>query len=166
MHLDQANSALSPASCQAVVLQRGSPSSTSSSSAVRFPPAPPSDETTRILSGASTLSELPTIPSSRVTTRPARASYTHSRMVSGGKRTYIITTSLITSGDELKRRNGDGGSARDLRGMAVCYQSPARMPHWSDRTRRCHSVLPVALSNCPGSGPFGIFHRVQARPVP
>jgi hypothetical protein len=29
-------------------------------------------------------------------------------------RTYIITTRRITSGDELKRRNGLGGSALDL----------------------------------------------------
>jgi hypothetical protein len=36
-----------------------------------------------------------------------------------GKRTYIITTRRITSGDELKRRNGLGGLARDLRGIAA-----------------------------------------------
>ena len=36
-------------------------------------------------------------------------------------RTYIIT-SRITSGDELKRWDGDGGSARDLRPMSDCYQ--------------------------------------------
>ena len=28
---------------------------------------------------------------------------------------YIITTSRITSGDELKQRNGDSGLALDLR---------------------------------------------------
>ena len=32
-----------------------------------------------------------------------------------GKRTYISTTSRITSGDELNRRKGEGGSARDRR---------------------------------------------------
>jgi hypothetical protein len=30
-------------------------------------------------------------------------------------RTYTITTRRITSGDELKQRNGEGGLARDLR---------------------------------------------------
>lgn len=44
-----------------------------------------------------------------------------------GNRTYIITTSRITSGDELYRRNGDGGLARERRGMHVRYQPPA--PH-------------------------------------
>ena len=48
-----------------------------------------------------------------------------------GKRTYIITTSRITSGDELKHRNGEGGLALDLRGMAARYQ----LPHRSDRAR-------------------------------
>ena len=38
---------------------------------------------------------------------------------------YIMTTRRITSGDELKRRNGEGGSARDLRFMSVRYQPPA-----------------------------------------
>ncbi len=34
------------------------------------------------------------------------------------------TTSRITSGDELKRRNGEGGRARGLRGIARRYQRP------------------------------------------
>lgn len=34
------------------------------------------------------------------------------------KRTHISTTRWITSGDELKRRNGLGGVALDLRGIA------------------------------------------------
>jgi hypothetical protein len=38
-----------------------------------------------------------------------------------GKRTFIITTSLITSGEELKRRNGEGGLALDLRLISVGY---------------------------------------------
>jgi hypothetical protein len=37
-----------------------------------------------------------------------------------GNRTYIMTTSRITSGDELKRRNGLGGNALDLRLMPAC----------------------------------------------
>ena len=32
-----------------------------------------------------------------------------------GNRTYIMTTSRMTSGDELNRRNGLGGLALDLR---------------------------------------------------
>jgi hypothetical protein len=36
-----------------------------------------------------------------------------------GKRTYISTTSRITSGDELNRLNGEGGLALDLRLIAV-----------------------------------------------
>jgi len=36
-----------------------------------------------------------------------------------GKRTYIRTTSRITSGDELKPLNGLGGFARDLRGISA-----------------------------------------------
>jgi hypothetical protein len=35
-----------------------------------------------------------------------------------GNRTYSITTRRMTSGEELKRRNGLGGRARDLRGIA------------------------------------------------
>jgi hypothetical protein len=45
-----------------------------------------------------------------------------------GKRTYIITTRRITSGDELKRRNGLGGSALDLRLIHTRYH----LPRWSD----------------------------------
>ena len=41
-----------------------------------------------------------------------------------GKRTYIITTRRITSGDELKRRNGLGALALDLRIIGVSYQRP------------------------------------------
>jgi hypothetical protein len=40
-----------------------------------------------------------------------------------------MTTSRITSGEELKHRNGEGGLALDLRGMAARYQ----LPHRSDR---------------------------------
>jgi hypothetical protein len=40
-----------------------------------------------------------------------------------GKRTYISTTSQMNSGDELKRRKGEGGLALDLRGTSVCYQA-------------------------------------------
>gem|GEM_PF-3447350 len=39
-----------------------------------------------------------------------------------GKRTYIITTRRITSGEELKRRNGLGGLALDLRLIRLRYQ--------------------------------------------
>jgi len=45
-----------------------------------------------------------------------------------GKRTYISTTRRITSGDELKRRNGLGGSALDFRLILAGY----RLPRWSD----------------------------------
>lgn len=37
----------------------------------------------------------------------------------GGNRTYISTTSLITSGELLKRRKGEGGKAWERRGMCV-----------------------------------------------
>jgi hypothetical protein len=39
-----------------------------------------------------------------------------------GKRTYMSTTSRITSGDELKRRNGLGGNALDFRLIRRRYQ--------------------------------------------
>ena len=39
-----------------------------------------------------------------------------------GKRTCISATSRITSGDELKRRKGEG--ARDLRVVGLGYQRP------------------------------------------
>jgi hypothetical protein len=42
-----------------------------------------------------------------------------------GKRTYMSTTSRITSGDELKRRNGLGGNALDFRLIRHRYQPPA-----------------------------------------
>jgi hypothetical protein len=41
-----------------------------------------------------------------------------------GKRTYISTTSRITSGDELKRRNGLGGNALDFRLIRGRYHPP------------------------------------------
>jgi hypothetical protein len=41
------------------------------------------------------------------------------------KRTYIRTTSRITSGEELKRRNGLGGNALDFRLIPDRYQPPA-----------------------------------------
>jgi hypothetical protein len=47
-----------------------------------------------------------------------------------GKRTYIITTSLITSGEELKRRNGEEGFALDLRLIRAgyhCRTAPATL---------------------------------------
>lgn len=43
-----------------------------------------------------------------------------------GKRAYISTTNRITSGDELKRRNGLGGNALDFRLIRYQYQPPAR----------------------------------------
>ena len=43
-----------------------------------------------------------------------------------GKRTYIITTRRITSGDELKHRNGLGGFALDFRFIRARYQRHAR----------------------------------------
>ena len=39
---------------------------------------------------------------------------------------YIMTTSRITSGEELKHRNGEGGLALDLRGISRSYQLPQR----------------------------------------
>jgi hypothetical protein len=39
-----------------------------------------------------------------------------------GKRTYIMTTRRTTSGDELNRSNGLGGSAQNLRFIAMRYQ--------------------------------------------
>jgi len=39
-----------------------------------------------------------------------------------GGQTYIITTRRITSGEELKRRNGLGGLALDLRLIHHRYQ--------------------------------------------
>ncbi|WP_267381967.1 MULTISPECIES: hypothetical protein [unclassified Sphingomonas] len=42
-----------------------------------------------------------------------------------GNRTYISTTRRITSGDELKWRNGDGGRTRERRGISRRYQPPA-----------------------------------------
>jgi hypothetical protein len=39
-----------------------------------------------------------------------------------GKRTYMSTASRITSGDELNRRNGLGGSALDFRLIRHRYQ--------------------------------------------
>jgi hypothetical protein len=47
-----------------------------------------------------------------------------------GKRTYISTTSRITSADELERRNGLGGNALDFRLIRDRYQplaSPATL---------------------------------------
>jgi hypothetical protein len=35
------------------------------------------------------------------------------------KRTYMSTTSRSTCGDELNRRKGEGGKARDLRGIRL-----------------------------------------------
>jgi hypothetical protein len=37
--------------------------------------------------------------------------------------TYIITTKPITSGEELKRRKGLGGRARDLRDISPLYRA-------------------------------------------
>jgi hypothetical protein len=48
------------------------------------------------------------------------------------KRTYIITTRRITSGDELKQRNGLRGFARDLRLIAAGSQQADRGAHCSD----------------------------------
>ena len=42
---------------------------------------------------------------------------------------YIITTSRMTSGDELNLKNGLGGLALDLRGIKRRWQ----LPRWSDR---------------------------------
>jgi len=42
------------------------------------------------------------------------------------KRTDISTMSRITQGDELKRRNGLGGSALDFRLIRHQYQPPAQ----------------------------------------
>jgi hypothetical protein len=60
-----------------------------------------------------------------------------------GKRTYIMTTSRITSGEELKHRNGEGGLALDLRGMANRYQLPRRSDRapWSDVRRSARREL-------------------------
>ena len=49
-----------------------------------------------------------------------------------GNRTYIMTTKRITSGDELKHRNGLSGFALDLRFVPARYQHPWALPHWSD----------------------------------
>ena len=51
-----------------------------------------------------------------------------------GKRTYIITTRRITSGDELKQRNGLAG----LRGRGMLLACPLLITDrciWSDRAR-------------------------------
>lgn len=42
-----------------------------------------------------------------------------------GNVAYIITTSRITAGEELKHRNGVAGLARDLRFISGVQQSPA-----------------------------------------
>ena len=43
-----------------------------------------------------------------------------------GKRTYIITTRRMTSGDELKQRNGLGDFALDFCFMDACYLRQTR----------------------------------------
>jgi hypothetical protein len=63
-----------------------------------------------------------------------------------GKRTYIMTTSRITSGGELKHRNGEGGLALDLRGMAANY----KLPHRSDRARRSHDIEGAGVPDASG----------------
>jgi hypothetical protein len=50
-----------------------------------------------------------------------------------GNRTYIMTASRITSGAELKRRNGLGGSALDLRLIHDRYHPPPHLPRSSDK---------------------------------
>ena len=50
--------------------------------------------------------------------------------------TYISTARRITSGDELKQRNGLGDFARDLRFIAAGITEPNRLPHWSDNPHR------------------------------
>ena len=52
-----------------------------------------------------------------------------------GNRTYIITTKRITSGDELNRRNGRGGLARDSWLTRARYHPP----RWSARAQRLNS---------------------------
>jgi hypothetical protein len=45
---------------------------------------------------------------------------------------YIITTSLITSGEELKRSNGEGGFALNLRLIRARYHCRTAPATWSD----------------------------------
>lgn len=46
-----------------------------------------------------------------------------------------MTTSRMTSGDELKRRNGLGGSALDLRLILADITPLLCLPRWSNRAR-------------------------------
>ena len=55
-----------------------------------------------------------------------------------GKRTYIMNTRRITSGEELKQRNGLGGLARDVRVIAPSSSAQPPEPHWSDRAVLTH----------------------------
>ncbi len=57
--------------------------------------------------------------------------------------TYISTARRITSGDELKQRNGLGDFARDLRFIAAGITEPNRLPHWSDNPHRDQEKLGV-----------------------
>jgi len=57
-----------------------------------------------------------------------------------------MTTSRITSGEELKHRNGEGGLALDLRGMAANY----KLPHRSDRARRSHDIEGAGVPDASG----------------
>lgn len=49
-----------------------------------------------------------------------------------GNRTYIITTRRITSGDELKYRNGLPGFAIDFRLMRARISYARALPRWSE----------------------------------
>ena len=56
---------------------------------------------------------------------PRSASRSSTFLSDTGYLTYTITTSRITSGDELKQRNGLAGLAADLRLIGVRYHRAA-----------------------------------------
>ena len=66
------------------------------------------------------------------TSIPGSASRSSTFLSDSGNLTYISTTSRITSGDELNRRNGDGGRARERRGIGTAISTLPRLPRWSD----------------------------------
>jgi hypothetical protein len=61
----------------------------------------------------------------------------------------MSTISLITSGDEFKRRNGLGGKTRDFRLIRHNYQPLPRLPRWFDRARgRVHRRVAGLCTRC------------------